>query len=83
LGAGLYNLAMTQLLKQAFDKISEELPDSEQDRIAQALIDLVEGDDVEWDALLAKNPDKLRKMADRALEDYLAGRTTVLDLKKL
>ena len=74
---------MTQLLKKAFDKISKELPESEQDRIAQALIDLVERDDAEWDALLAKNPDKLRKMADRALEDYLAGRTTVLDLKKL
>jgi hypothetical protein len=74
---------MTQLLKRAFDKISEELPESEQDRIAQALIDLVERDDAEWDALLAKNPDKLRKMADRALEDYLAGRTTLLDLKKL
>jgi hypothetical protein len=74
---------MTQLLKRAFDKISEELPEFEQDKIAQALIDLVERDDAEWDALLAKNPYKLRGMADRALEDYLAGRTKILDLKKL
>jgi len=74
---------MTHLLKKAFDRISEELPDDEQDRIGQALIDLVERDDAEWDALLAKNPEKLKKMADRALQDYLAGRTTVMDLKKL
>ena len=74
---------MTQLLKKAFDKISDELPEHEQDRIGQALLDLIERDDAEWDALLAKNPEKLKEMADRALEDYLAGRTTVLDLKKL
>ena len=78
-----YNLSMTQLLKKAFEKISEELPDHEQDRIGQALIDLIERDDAAWDALLAKAPDKLQEMADQALADYLAGRTTSLDLKKL
>ena len=74
---------MTHLLRKAFERISDELPEHEQDRIGQALIDLIERDDAEWDALLAKAPDKLQKMADQALEDYLAGRTTVLDLKKL
>lgn len=74
---------MTHLLRKAFERISDELPEHEQDRIGQALIDLIERDDAEWDALLAKAPDKLQKMADQALEDYLASRTTVLDLKKL
>ncbi len=74
---------MTQLLKKAFDKISQELPEHEQDRIAHVLIDLIEHDDAEWDALLAKSPDKLQELADQALADYMAGRTTILDFKKL
>ncbi len=74
---------MTELLKKAFDKISEELPEHQQDRIGQYLIDLIEHDDAEWDALLAKAPDKLRKMADEALDEYRAGRTKILDVDKL
>ncbi len=73
---------MTELLKKAFDKVSEALPEHQQDRIAQYLIDLIERDDAEWDALLAKAPDKIRKMADEALAEYRAGRTKILDVDK-
>ena len=74
---------MTALLKKAFDKISKELPEDEQDQIAQFLVRLIEDDDAKWDAVLAKSPDKLRKLADRALETYLSGRTSILDIEKL
>jgi hypothetical protein len=74
---------VTALLKKAFDRISEELPDDEQDQIAQFLVRLIEDDDAKWDAVLAKSPDKLRELADRAFETYLAGRTSKLDIEKL
>jgi hypothetical protein len=79
----LYNVVMTELLKKAFDKISEELPEFEQDAMGEFLIALIERDDSEWKALLAKAPDKLRQMADQALAEHMTGRTTILDLEKL
>ncbi len=74
---------MTELLKKAFDKISQELPDYEQDEIGRYLIGLIENDDAEWRAAFAKPSDKLRKLADQALEEHLAGRTPILDIEKL
>lgn len=74
---------MTELLKKAFDKISQELPDYEQDEIGRYLIGLIENDDAEWRAAFAKSSDKLRKLADQALEEHLAGRTTILEIEKL
>ena len=75
--------AMTELLKKAFDRISEELPDYEQDAIAQQLVRLMEDDERQWNAALAKSPDKLRKMADRALDTHRSGRSLMLDVEKL
>ena len=74
---------MTELLKKAFDKISKDLPDYAQDELGQHLLSLIEQDEVQWQTVLAKSPDKLRKLADRALEDYRAGRTSILDIEKL
>ena len=74
---------MTEILKKAFDKISQELPDYAQDEIGRHLLNLIEQDEARWQAVLAKSPDKLRKLADRALEAYRDGRTSPLDIEKL
>jgi hypothetical protein len=78
-----YNPVVTEILKRAFDKISEELPDYARDEIGRHLLNLIEQDDAKWQAVLAKSPDKLRKLADQALEAYRDGRTSPLDIEKL
>ena len=35
--------------------------------------------DVEWERVLAKNPDALAKLAEKARRDFEEGRTDVLD----
>jgi hypothetical protein len=42
-----------------------------------------EEDDARWEASFAKSSDKLRELADQALEHYRAGRTEILDPEKL
>jgi DNA topoisomerase IA len=74
---------MTELLKKAVKRVSDELSDSEQDRVAEYLLRLIDEDDARWDEVLAKSPEKLRKMADRALKQHRAGKTTILDVNKL
>jgi hypothetical protein len=74
----------TDLLKRAFEKAAAELPDYEQDDLAERLLKLLESDnDARWDALFAQSPDKLDRLAQRALEDWEAGRATPLDPEKL
>jgi hypothetical protein len=74
---------MTELLAKAFKKVSEELPEHEQDAFAEWLLQVIENDEREWDALFAGSADKLEKLADRALTEYSEGRTEILDLAKL
>jgi hypothetical protein len=74
---------MTELLAKAFKKVSEELPEHEQDAFAEWLLQVIENDEREWDALFAASADKLEKLADRALTEYFEGRTEVLDLTQL
>jgi hypothetical protein len=74
---------VTKLLKKAVERISAELSASEQDRIAKRLIRLMDEDDAAWDAVLAKSPKKLRRLADEALEEHRSGRTELLDIEKL
>ena len=78
-----YNPIVTEILKKAFDRISTELPDYAQDELGRHLLSLIEQDEAQWQTVLAKSPDKLRKLADRALEAYRDGRTTPLDIEKL
>lgn len=73
---------MTELLKKAFDKISATLPDNEQDEFGRYLLAVMK-DEARWQAVVAKSPDKLRKLADQALDAYRSGRTSVLDPEKL
>jgi hypothetical protein len=44
---------MTELLKKAFEKASEKLPDYEQDEIAQWLLNAIEADEHRWDVALS------------------------------
>jgi hypothetical protein len=45
--------------------------------------DAIESDERAWDADFAAAPDKLKRLADRAFEDFRAGRTEPLDPEKL
>ena len=72
---------MTKLLKKAFEQASQ-LPDSLQDEVALQLLEEVEGE-LHWDATLAGSQDQLAKMADKALEDFKAGRTRKMGFDEL
>jgi len=72
---------MTKLLEQAMAK-AKSLPDAEQDSIAQILLDEIESES-RWDELLAKSPEKLAKLADKALSQHQAGLSQPLDPDKL
>ncbi len=72
----------TDLLRKAFEKVSA-LPEHEQDAIAENLIEWIEADARQWDAVLARRPEKLDKLAQRVRAEYLAGRTKPLDPDKL
>lgn len=77
---------MSALLDKAIKKIREELPEYEQDFLAERLIHLLEVEDAQWDALLDPASESSRKfgiLLKRAREHYEAGRTEILDLKKL
>jgi hypothetical protein len=74
---------MTELLAKVFKKVTEELPEYEQDAFAEWLLKLIENDERQWDAQFAASADKLEELADKALKEYTEGRTEVLDLTKL
>jgi hypothetical protein len=78
---------MSALLDKAFRKISEELPEPEQDLLAERLIHLLEVEDAQWDALLDPASDlasqKFDALINKARAHFEAGRTEILDLKKL
>ena len=73
---------MTELLEKAFKKISEELPEFEQDAFARWLLKLIEDDERLWDTQFSASPEKLEALANRAVTEYAEGRTEVLDLSK-
>ncbi len=72
---------MTKLLERAVAK-ARELPDAEQDAIAQIVMDEIESER-RWDELLAKSPEKLRTLADRAWAEHEAGGSEELDPDRL
>jgi hypothetical protein len=69
---------MTQLLEQAFQEVST-LSDIEQNRIARWLLDELESEK-KWESLFANSEDVLANLADEALKEHRAGKTTPLDL---
>lgn len=62
---------MTTLLTKAFEKVSK-LSESEQDQIAQQIIEDLEGES-KWDASLTSSLDKLSIVADKALDESEKG----------
>jgi hypothetical protein len=75
---------MTALLKKAFEKASEELPDYEQDILAQRLIDAIDSEEAKWDAALNdSSTDRLATLVNEALAEIREGRAEPLDPDKL
>lgn len=72
---------MTELLKKAFEKASQ-LPVEEQDRIGAWMLEELNSED-RWSRLFAESEDVLGKMADAALTEHRAGKTTPLDADNL
>ena len=69
--------AMTKLLEEAFDRASK-LPEPEQDALAALLLAEME-DERRWRDAFNRGEAKLTQLAEEALEDFRAGRTTLLD----
>ena len=74
---------MTKLLKKAFEKVSEELPDHEQDEIARTLLKVIEQDERHWETVFTQSLPKLERLAKKALADYESGLSEPLDFEKL
>jgi hypothetical protein len=68
---------MTRLMKEAIEKL-QSLPEEKQDAVADFLLGELEADK-NWDDTSTKHASKLRKLADEALDDFRAGRTSELD----
>lgn len=71
---------MTKLLKEAFERASR-LPESEQDALAAILLEEM-ADEKRWQEAFRRGEAKLVQLAEEALEEYRAGRTTPLDFDR-
>jgi hypothetical protein len=58
------------------------VPEDKQDAIAGSVLSQLE-DDRKWEETSARYADNLRALADEAIEDHRAGRTTELDPETL
>lgn len=72
---------MTRLLEQAF-KVVSRLPETDQDALAQLLLDELRSEKT-WEELLTESEDVLQTLADEALAEKRQGKTVPLDLKRL
>jgi hypothetical protein len=68
---------MTQLLEDALRKVGG-LPEDEQNALACQILETLE-DEEAWGKTLRKNPDKLRRLAEKALNEDHRGTTRPLD----
>lgn len=68
---------MTDLLKKAFDAVSQ-LPDDEQDAMAELLLAEL-ASDKKWEARFAESQDALSLLAREALDEHKRGETRDLD----
>jgi hypothetical protein len=70
-------------MREKLKKALEMIPESEQDQVAQYLLDLLAKDDKRWERAFAQSSDLLDRLEKQALEDIIAGRTEPLDPDKL
>lgn len=68
---------MTEMLEEALRKVAA-LPKEEQDAIASQIIDTLQ-DETAWTERLARNPEKLRLLAEEARRESRNGETLPLD----
>ena len=68
---------MTRLLEDVLRKVGK-LSDDEQNGIASQILETLE-DEEAWGKTLRKNPAKLRKLAEKALDEHRCGKTRPLD----
>jgi len=68
---------MTELLEQAFSKVSE-LPEQEQNAIAEIVLAELASEE-RWNALFADSEDLLTELAEEALAEHAAGKTKLID----
>jgi hypothetical protein len=68
---------MTRLMEQVIEKL-RSLPEEKQDSVAGFVLSELEADR-KWDATSTRYADKLRKLADEAIDDLQAGRTSELN----
>jgi hypothetical protein len=71
---------MTKLLKEAFERASQ-LTEAEQDALAAILLAEIE-DEKRWQAAFRRGEAKLTELAEEALEEFRAGRTTPLEFDR-
>ncbi|MCL6613907.1 MAG: hypothetical protein K6U03_04710 [Firmicutes bacterium] len=72
---------MTELLAKAFEK-ARQLPQELQDQLAQELLEEIEWE-CSWDRTLADSQEKLERLADKAEQEYRAGRAKELGFDDL
>ncbi len=69
---------MTDMLNKAFEQASE-LPEQDQNEFAAFILEEL-ASDRRWAELFSKSPQLLKRLAQEAHEEYLAGETKALDL---
>jgi hypothetical protein len=72
---------MTNLLAQAFQKASE-LPENIQDELASELLEEIEWES-RWDKTLNDSQNALDQLAQKALDEYHAGKTKEMGFDEL
>ena len=72
---------MTKLLERALEAVAK-LPDSEQDAVAEWLLNELESER-EWTKSFAESEDALSRLADEALAEHAKGTTEPLEPDKL
>ena len=72
---------MTKALEAAFREASQ-LPEDEQDALADAIRSEIRSDD-DWLQAFSQSQDVLEGLADEALADHRSGRTKPLDTDKM
>ena len=71
---------MTKVLNEAFERPSR-LPEADQDSLAAMLLDEMQ-DEKRWQAAFRRGEAKVAELAEEALAEYRAGRTTPLDFDR-
>jgi hypothetical protein len=72
---------MTNLLTKAFEKAST-LPDDLQDQLAQELLEEIDWE-ARWDSTLNGSQERLELLAEKAEQDYRAGKTKEMGFDEL